>query len=330
MRSKLPGFRRPVHPRSRGEHCGIAPKGRLPAGSSPLARGTQFAHQEPELFGQVHPRSRGEHPMAESCLFIVPGSSTLARGTRDVGDRHGQPSRFIPARAGNTAWVAELSGVRPVHPRSRGEHPEDAHVAEAPAGSSPRARGTPLTRRHRCGDRRFIPARAGNTSTGATWKVSTKVHPRSRGEHYCAARLPSAASGSSPLARGTPPQTLRLDPEQRFIPARAGNTPPAASGGRAAAVHPRSRGEHADAVQAASDISGSSPLARGTRNSWCAGSLRSRFIPARAGNTATQPGTSRNRGVHPRSRGEHGVRPVSRLAGPRFIPARAGNTAGPA
>ena len=73
-----------------------------------------------------------------------------------------------------------------------------------------------------------------------------------------------------------------------------------------------------------------------------------RFIPARAGNTAPRPSTSRARSVHPRSRGEHpmmghmspsqiGSSPLARgtqvprdraRIDPRFIPARAGNTRG--
>ena len=77
------------------------------------------------------------------------------------------------------------------------------------------------------------------------------------------------------------------------------------------------------------------------------GQNHERFIPARAGNTATPMRRSTPRAVHPRSRGEHqseamissrtsGSSPLARgtlvqpgqgLVEPRFIPARAGNTA---
>ena len=95
-------------------------------------------------------------------------------------------------------------------------------------------------------------------------------------------------------------------------------------------------------------MSGSSPLARGTRRAPIGQGVVHRFIPARAGNTALRPPRRRDPPVHPRSRGEHmrtecsrpsssGSSPLARgtRARPgvgaiphRFIPARAGNTDG--
>ena len=73
--------------------------------------------------------------------------------------------RFIPARAGNTRSPISTNALRPVHPRPRGEHwPIIGHIL-VKYGSSPPARGTLpdlLDAEH---DLRFIPARAGNTST---------------------------------------------------------------------------------------------------------------------------------------------------------------------
>ena len=92
--------------------------------------------------------------------------------------------------------------------------------------------------------------------------------------------------------------------------------------------------------------SGSSPLARGTRQDpLCGGALRG-LIPARAGNTKATQEESANNEAHPRSRGEHtrmfrlhdagqGSSPLARgTPGYRhggtspigLIPARAGNT----
>ena len=91
---------------------------------------------------------------------------------------------------------------------------------------------------------------------------------------------------------------------------------------------------------------GSSPRVRGTRRSGRYGVGRSRFIPARAGNTVSRPRTHRRTTVHPRACGEHlahsskaclfggsspRVRGTLSLPGDskpwrRFIPARAGNT----
>ena len=153
-------------------------------------------------------------------------------------------------------------------------------------------------------------------------------------------------AGSSPLARGTPGGRRLVEGRIRFIPARAGNTPPSRGTQEATPVHPRSRGEHRAAKFTGDPATGSSPLARGTLAISLPFLPDVRFIPARAGNT---PEPRRPRccfAVHPRSRGEHSVQdgiygtqdgssplargtPIGRprlLRHHRFIPARAGNT----
>ena len=133
----------------------------------------------------------------------------------------------------------------------------------------------------------------------------------------------------------------------RFIPARAGNTPPAGGLNCRRPVHPRSRGEHRCEWVSARYVDGSSPLARGTHGRSRRPSGSPRFIPARAGNTPTRRCWGSTPTVHPRSRGEHttairdarsafGSSPLARGTRAeadhprtldRFIPARAGNTA---
>ena len=213
-------------------------------------------------------------------------------------------------------------------------------------GSSPLARGTRTNCCRQYCLRRFIPARAGNTSTPSTRPSASPVHPRSRGEHTPSSFARPSCSGSSPLARGTRPVVRQHRLDQRFIPARAGNTRSPNTRASTRPVHPRSRGEH-DWCDSDSDIGdGSSPLARGTLDAFGALPLPVRFIPARAGNTASRWCCGTGPAVHPRSRGEHtegvgtassgiGSSPLARgtpahSGAPftrfRFIPARAGNT----
>ena len=255
----------PVHPRSRGEHYPEYDSLDDATGSSPLARGTQSAgggegaedrfiparagntpegREEPE-WSTVHPRSRGEHRECTMMLDTVCSSSPLARGT---------PGRPVSPRPG-----------RPVHPRSRGEHATALRNSVEANGSSPLARGTQCRAGGSAQERRFIPARAGNTGRRRKTPPSGPVHPRSRGEHGNVILIVSVEAGSSPLARGTPIVHDGAHGESRFIPARAGNTLLERSRGRGRAVHPRSRGEHSPPRVAAW---------RGRR-----------FIPARAGNT---------------------------------------------
>ena len=194
---------------------------------------------------------------------------------------------------------------------------------------------------------RFIPARAGNTPRHADAASSPPVHPRSRGEHGIAWRPCHARAGSSPLARGTHGQGSGDDTRDRFIPARAGNTPESRRDTSREPVHPRSRGEHVYPGWIPWTLYGSSPLARGTLLQPDLELLIGRFIPARAGNTAARVPDMTLSPVHPRSRGEHGPERCQALHNPgssplargtparervarrtcRFIPARAGNTA---
>ena len=338
--------RRPVHPRSRGEHRPIRTRTSRFSGSSPLARGTQIdpgVAIQPDRFiparagntsrsvvgGEnhpVHPRSRGEHFPIRSGRGKSPGSSPLARGTRSDGRCSRRASRFIPARAGNTTRTGSGSPTGTVHPRSRGEHRLAPRWPSNTAGSSPLARGTRDRGLILRGVYRFIPARAGNTSRSPCEAPSPTVHPRSRGEHEASAQATPRVTGSSPLARGT-----QIDPgvaiqPDRFIPARAGNTLGRQGRVSGGSVHPRSRGEHLRLPYLRLSGVGSSPLARGT----------------------PRPGSSPRSStpVHPRSRGEHirvttsaapeiGSSPLARgtlermarwCDEQRFIPARAGNT----
>ena len=193
------------------------------------------------------------------------GSSPLARGTQVQKFRERWLRRLIPARAGNTRAVAPGRAPGTAHPRSRGEHSELLWLLGQDCGSSPLARGT----RGACGASgtlsRLIPARAGNTAMFHVFMMGFPAHPRSRGEHMSPRSKAAASSGSSPLARGTPLFSRQKLRRFRLIPARAGNTDLVVWLMVFQAAHPRSRGEHNRSGLSANILSGSSPLARGTR-----------------------------------------------------------------
>ncbi len=135
----------------------------------------------------------------------------------------------------------------------------------------------------------------------------------------------------------------------RFIPARAGNTYTHWRLSVPGSVYPRSRGEHSKRCPHCGQLTGLSPLARGTLRPISHGTRPPRFIPARAGNTAEIQLRLAAVPVYPRSRGEHflctsswinrcGLSPLARGTREcplndkqrvRFIPARAGNTERP-
>ena len=275
------------------------------AGSSPRARGTRragirrglrtrfipgCAGNTSSAFVQdlptaVHPSVRGEHANKENLPDNGAGSSPRARGTLCGRPPPHLMRRFIPACAGNTLWSAAAAFNATVHPRVRGEHRQEAPGARSIGGSSPRARGTRDQGNRGMGARRFIPACAGNTRSGAAHVGHAPVHPRVRGEHIGPIGPGRAADGSSPRARGTPTLTARISRSRRFIPACAGNTPPLTGRASGDTVHPRVRGEHNLEVAPLGIRGGSSPRARGTRRCRVRAPRPRRFIPACAGNT---------------------------------------------
>ncbi len=274
------------------------------------------------------------------------GPSPLARGTRADEDRRRRAHGTIPARAGNTRpWSVSTRRGRD-HPRSRGEHRELRDDGRAHAGPSPLARGTPqlvMADPRRPGT---IPARAGNTVPRARARRGRPDHPRSRGEHVEGEGGHHTAPGPSPLARGTRALGLPPDRDRRTIPARAGNTSPAAPRRPGTPDHPRSRGEHMTMADKPLITPGPSPLARGTPPRPPTRPRSPRTIPARAGNTRCHRVRLHPEPDHPRSRGEHpgagafcrpayGPSPLARGTREpdlrhrdrvRTIPARAGNT----
>ena len=213
------------------------------------------------------------------------GSSPRVRGTRYFPCANKQPSRFIPACAGNTEPSAPYSVDVPVHPRVCGEHTSRADTEALKAGSSPRVRGTRLSSLRAWAAGRFIPACAGNTLTPNILLPLSSVHPRVCGEHAGRAGCSIRTVGSSPRVRGTPVYRCGYAEIRRFIPACAGNTPAASPASNALPVHPRVCGEHAGCSVRTVIRAGSSPRVRGTlcRSHGCASGRR--FIPACAGNT---------------------------------------------
>jgi len=151
----------------------------------------------------------------------------------------------------------------------------------------------------------LIPARAGPTrSVSAEW-TEPRAHPRSRGAHGDSGPKRLATPGSSPLARGARRNHQRRPHARGLIPARAGRTVAWVQRASPARAHPRSRG--ADVVCRRSDRGqgGSSPLARGARESIAGADADHWLIPARAGRTPMPNQRRKRPRAHPRSRGAH-------------------------
>ena len=203
--------------------------------------------------------------MSQKSLCKHNGSSPLARGTRSN--------------------ILTGMGLDAVHPRLRGELAIAALPRLFKTGSSPLARGTPTESAAIWTRARFIPACAGNSPMQFAEVVSDPVHPRLRGELLRNLSCIQILAGSSPLARGTQSPGFFCSPQNRFIPACAGNSIELNKPIICSPVHPRLRGELRFHLLGARFLIGSSPLARGTRLNTLGSRFFRRFIPACAGNS---------------------------------------------
>ncbi len=213
----------------------------------------------------VYPRWRGEHGRTEYKAVYLLGLSPLARGTHVNTILYRLSVRFIPAGAGNTLFVARRLMSISVYPRWRGEHAVQNFLKRFNCGLSPLARGTHRPRTTIRANRRFIPAGAGNTTSGCRRSAWSPVYPRWRGEHAAIIQKRTQGIGLSPLARGT-----RLNMYIYSLPYP---------------VYPRWRGEHRLCLRLYRWWRGLSPLVRGTPERGAARHAKMRFIPAGAGNT---------------------------------------------
>ena len=152
------------------------------------------------------------------------------------------------------------------------------------------------------------------------------VYPRWRGELNIGNGFAAAASGLSPLARGTRPPRRCIPRDRRFIPAGAGNSFFPGIHFPDRAVYPRWRGELDSKPVTRTHQPGLSPLARGTHDIELSIYLFFRFIPAGAGNSWWQYRRRWIRAVYPRLRGELGWQHNEQNQRQRFIPAGAGNS----
>ena len=292
-------------------------------GSSPLARGLRkrrgagrvgrgiiparagFTTGTPARSSRAtdHPRSRGVYMRGMGASAPEAGSSPLARGLRDARPVHAVGRGIIPARAGFTTTRASRCAGPPDHPRSRGVYEHRPRIERRPPGSSPLARGLRPGGCRPAGRSRIIPARAGFTRCFQVRRRRVADHPRSRGVYRTRLGALTRGRGSSPLARGLLGPGRCAGWRGWIIPARAGFTGSGGAHHVAVADHPRSRGVYSTATMSASDLVGSSPLARGLLDAVCRGTLWPRIIPARAGFTYTSGIGMDMGGDHPRSRG---------------------------
>ena len=212
------------HPRA----CGANPptvlcSGALP-GSSPRVRGKRQLVRDRESYRRIIPARAGQtltawtgrrqptdHPRA--CGANMPcrmigirhhGSSPRVRGKPFTHRQNCCGGRIIPARAGQTMVSSLLIPWFPDHPRACGANPAVRWRPTCGCGSSPRVRGKRLEFRGLEFRGRIIPARAGQTGSGARTVARCPDHPRACGANVSPDGFDASQAGSSPRVRGKP------------------------------------------------------------------------------------------------------------------------------
>ena len=257
------------------------------------------------------------------------------------------PTRIIPARAGQTGRKDLHGNGRPDHPRACGANGRSPRCKLSTAGSSPRVRGKHCCRTWWRSRRRIIPARAGQTPAMPHRAGSSPDHPRACGANNTTDDSYNLDHGSSPRVRGKLTLGVHVGDVRRIIPARAGQTMTSSKSIVAWTDHPRACGANTPSLKWCRYRFGSSPRVRGKQPAGDRLLLPLRIIPARAGQTGTSSVRHHRRPDHPRACGANqdvvamntnmigssprvrGKRnPKLRLhARGRIIPARAGQTA---
>ena len=228
---------------------------------------------------------RGEHDFSKIAFPETGGSSPHARGALESRPRaRGRPG-IIPACAGSTRIPSGTCRAARDHPRMRGEHRANRGPRAIDPGSSPHARGAPLSWDDLKTELGIIPACAGSTRVWGIGYQDIWDHPRMRGEHMRCRLMSGVYAGSSPHARGAPPSHEGAISLSGIIPACAGSTAYARSSRRPSRDHPRMRGEHSKRARVAPSTLGSSPHARGAHQPSPCHLLSLRIIPACAGST---------------------------------------------
>ena len=157
--------RRRDHPRSRGVYRRRPAHLRYGPGSSPLARGLLRSRAAGLVAGGIiparagftsslncpgpgtsdHPRSRGVYWWRAAAMAVWRGSSPLARGLHEDARTMDPAPGIIPARAGFTGTEDVGWEIPADHPRSRGVYGVREERDVMGPGSSPLARGLPIT-----------------------------------------------------------------------------------------------------------------------------------------------------------------------------------------
>jgi len=210
---------------------------------------------------------------------------------------------WIPAGAGETARPCRRRSTARVDPRGGGGDDQADAGTYAAWGGSPRGRGRRGFRSRRARGRGWIPAGAGETLQSPRYRSVAGVDPRGGGGDSWQYWAGVAFAGGSPRGRGRRGTPRPRCGDDGWIPAGAGETEPPPRSRDRARVDPRGGGGDSLSTSEAVPARGGSPRGRGRPSIVLVDDPGGGWIPAGAGETPRQTGSSHRQRVDPRGGG---------------------------
>ena len=233
-------------------------------GSPPRARGRPRPVSQATMAAWAHPRVRGDVLLCSLRDSVRPGLTPACAGTSDTHT----------VRAPNT-WA---------HPRVRGDVRLASDSTVRNSGSPPRARGRRVRWAQASANLGLTPACAGTSGLTRRPGLSSRAHPRVRGDVHLYRGVALRRIGLTPACAGT--SKCRPCPQSLV------------------GAHPRVRGDVTARHWSVLLGAGSPPRARGRHRPSLVSPARRGLTPACAGTSGAWIGELKMWRAHPRVRGD--------------------------
>ena len=250
--------------------------------------------------GTVYPRVCGGTTSDISTSMSEKGLSPRVRGNPTSVYDAAEPTRSIPACAGEPNQWLVLMGLHTVYPRVCGGTHARGERQMSTEGLSPRVRGNPTDFSLCTPIMRSIPACAGEPPCQLQRGAQGRVYPRVCGGTGAVLQAHDRGGGLSPRVRGNRPSRSASSMGVRSIPACAGEPGIPATRVYAWRVYPRVCGGTGNTDIGHTDTAGLSPRVRGNRVCPAHASILRGSIPACAGEPVLQIAPVQTIWVYPR------------------------------
>ena len=247
---------------------------------------------------------RGEKDVLEHRKAARTGSPPHARGKDDFWDYLVEHSGITPACAGKRKRFWQSKNPARDHPRMRGEKQSPTLRPAGLGGSPPHARGKVLRNVAMVISGGITPACAGKRWERCRRSLTSRDHPRMRGEKVHSYLVWVKNQGSPPHARGKGREMTEEEWSRGITPACAGKRRAQTRPACPPWDHPRMRGEKNYRNTRDNQMMGSPPHARGKAQVQFLQRQGGGITPACAGKSVPRAHDHEPWWDHPRMRGE--------------------------